>query len=157
MNRRSFFGAMALGLAGLAAGATGASAQIFGRPGYRDYRTYRYFRGYGSDDIRRREALRNRMFDLADRIREAQRDGILGPRGADRLYDKLDDVADFLREDRHLTSSEFDRRRDDLDDIARDLNRVYRNSPRYRGRRYRDDWYDRYDRRYRRDDRYYRY
>lgn len=159
MNRRAFFGALALGVLGLGAGASGAQAQFF----VRDYRRYRYFPGRGPEDIRRREALRLRMFMLADRIEDGQRRGIIGPHAARRLYQRLDDVADFLRHDRNLTRSEFDRRRDDLDDIAEDLREWIADSRggrfvRRRGGRYwDDDWFDRYDRRFRRSSRYYRW
>lgn len=165
MNRRNFLSGLFLGGLGLAAGAGAAHAQRFpydpydrydryGRPDRWDYRRYTYFRGRDRDEIRRREALRFRMFDLAERIRMAEREGLISRRRANDLYDDLDDVRDFLRNDRNLTRSEFERRRDDLDDIADDL----RDSYRRRGGRFRTDpWFDRYQDRYRRDGRYYRW
>lgn len=172
MNRRNFLGALTLGGLGLTVvGASAAHAQYgYGRDPYDryddryddryrggrnddpwDYRRYRYFGGRDRDDIRRREALRFRLFSLADRLRLADRQGDI-PRGrASDLRRRLDDVRDFLRDDRNLSEREFDRRRDDLDDIAEDLNRSLR-----RGNR-RDRWYDDYSTRYRRDSRYYRY
>lgn len=119
----------------------------------RDYRTFRYHRGRNTEEIRRREYLRDRMFDLADRIRLAVRERDLTSREADRLYDRLDDVRDFLRDDRNLSGAEFDRRRSDLNDIGTDLRRMVsrRNG---RGRWY-DDRYGRYDRDYHDRDRYY--
>lgn len=111
------------------------------------YREYRYYRGRDRDEIRRREFLRMRMFDLADRIRLADRERDIGPREANRLYRELDDVRDFLRNDHFLDGREFERRQDDLNDVGSDLRRILR---RNRGR------YGRYDR-YDRDHRYWHY
>jgi hypothetical protein len=139
MNRRAFIGALALAGLGLAGGATGASADHYDRW---DYRRYHYFRGRDRDEIRQREYLRYRMFDIAERIRLGDREGDLGRNRAARFYDRLDDVRDFLRDDRHLSDSEFHRRRDDLEDIERDLREALRRSSRY-DRVYRDRFYDR--------------
>ncbi|MGV3724866.1 MAG: hypothetical protein ACO1SX_28535, partial [Actinomycetota bacterium] len=99
-----------------------------------------------------RAILRDRLIDLGDRVRLAERQGDLSRREADRLYRKLDYVRDFLRGDRHLTDSEFDRRSDDLRDVARELRE--HSGPRYGRYRSRDyeDWY--YNDRYPRDGRY---
>jgi hypothetical protein len=121
-----------------------AQARDFDR--YETYRSTRYYRGRDGSEVRRREIVRSRMMDLADRARLAARQGDLSRREVDRIYDRLDDVRDFLRGDRYLTESEFRRRMDDLDDVSRDL-RDYRGGPRYR-----DDYRwrrDRYDDRYR--------
>lgn len=149
MTRRQFWLALGAAVVGGTAMVQPAEAQFRDR----DYRSLRYYRGRNSEEIRRREYLRDRMFDLADRIRLAQREGDLGPREADRLYDDLDDVRDFLREDRNLSGAEFDRRRSDLNEIGADLRRLVarRNG---RGRWY-DDRYGRYDRGYYDRDRYY--
>ena len=158
MTRRNL---VALGLAVLGIGATAPAAHA---DHYDRYYGQRYYRGRDRDEIRRREILRDRLIDLGDRIRLAERQGDLSRRQANRLYDELDDVRDFLRGDRHLTDSEFDRRADDLRDVARDL-RQWSGSrySRYRSHDY-EDWYyndryprggrygDRYDDRY--DDRY---
>jgi hypothetical protein len=147
---RLVFGLMAAVMGWTILAAAPAGADAF----YDRYRGARYYRGRDRDDIRRREILRSHMFDLADRIRLADREGVISRRKADDLFEDLDDVRDFLRGDRYLTDSEFDRRRDDLRDIEDDLRDAYRR----RGGRY--DRYDRYDRyrdRYdRRDDYYYR-
>jgi hypothetical protein len=148
MNRRSFFG-LALGALGLT-GATAAHADRY------DYRSHRYYYGRDGDERRRREILRFRLFEIADRLRLAERNGDIAPRRAAQLCDRLDDVRDFLRGDRYLTDSEFDRRRRDLNDIEDDFRDAIRD--RRRNSRYydRDRYYDRnryYDRdRYR--DRY---
>src|SRR5688572_18942440 len=162
MNRRHFLTGLLLGGLGLTAGATTVAAQVYD-PRYRsgryggdpwDYRRHNYYRGRDSHEIRLREALRYRLFDLADQVRNAERQGLISRGRAQDLREELDDVRDFLRDDRHLTRSEFERRRDDLDEIADDL----RDSYRRRGGRYRNDpWFDNYDRRFRRDSRYYRY
>ena len=158
MNRRNFLSGLFLGGLGLAAGATAASAQrpygrVYGADPW-DYRRHNYYRGRDSHEIRLREALRYRLFDLADQVRNAERQGLISRGRSQDLREELDDVRDFLRDDRHLTRSEFERRRDDLDEIADDL----RDSYRRRGGRYRNDpFFDNYDRRFRRDSRYYRY
>ena len=138
--------------------ATPAQAEHYDR-----YYGQRYYRGRDRDDIRRREILRNKLIDLGDRVRLAEREHRISRDRARDLYDDLDDVRDFLREDRHLSDSEFERRMDDLNDVAEDL----RDYSRGHGRRYRDrygrydDYRDRYDdwkydwsRRDRYDDRY---
>ena len=119
---------------------------------YDVYRSARYFRGRDGAEIRRRAIVRGRMMDLADRVRLAARQGDLSRRETDRLYDKLDDVRDFLRGDRYLTESEFHRRMNDLDDIAHDLRRDRRDGRRDDRYRDRDVW-----RRDRSDDNYRRY
>jgi hypothetical protein len=152
MTRRNLVFALALGVFGIGAAVPAAHAQRYDH--YDRYYGQRYFRGHDRDDIRRREILRDRLIDLGDRVRLAEREGVL-PRGrAGDLYRDLDDVRDFLRDDRHLTQSEFERRSDDLRDVARDLQRAAGSRyDRYRSRSY-EDWYGRYDRRDRYDDRY---
>jgi hypothetical protein len=156
MDRRSFLGAVVVG--GLGLGVSAAPA----RADHDDYRGYRYFRGRDREEIRQREFLRHKMFDLADCIRLALREGDLSRQRAHRFYERLDDVRDFLRDDRHLSDSEFGRRRDDLRDVGEDLRRALRRADRY-DRFYRDrDYRDRdpRDRDYYRDrdrDRDYRY
>lgn len=145
MRLRSLGMALVAAVVGLCTLAPVAQARDFDR--YDTYRSTRYYRGHDGSEIRRREILRGRMMDLADRVRMASRQGDLSRRETDRLYDRLDDVRDFLRGDRNLSESEFRRRMDDLDDVARGL-RDYRRDDRYRGR---DIWRsDRYDDRYRR-------
>jgi hypothetical protein len=140
--------AAVLSLVALGAAVPEAAAQSFDR-----YRGYRYYDGRDRQEIRQRQILRSRMFDLADRIRLAEREGAITRRKANDLFDDLDDVRDFLRDDRHLSDSEFRRRMDDLDDVARDFREALRRQGRRGWDRY--DRYDRYDDRYRRD-RYYR-
>lgn len=145
MNRRSFLGALGLGGFAIIAGASAARAD-------HEYRSYRYYRGRDREEIRQRETLRFRLFDIADRIRLAEREGDLPRWKAGQFYRRLDDVRDFLREDHHLSDSEFGRRRDDLNDISRDFAIATRRFSRY-DRDYRDRFWDRRDRgdRYDRD------
>jgi hypothetical protein len=122
---------------------------------YRDVRPYLSGRG---EEAARKARLVEETINLRSDVRSADRRGDISSRAADRLYDKLDHVAKFLRDDRHLSSSEYDRRRHDLDSVARDLDHATRNRVSRRDDRYgRDDRrYDRDDRRYDRDDRAYR-
>jgi hypothetical protein len=135
------------------------------------YYGQKYYRGRDRDDIRHREILRNKLVDLGDRVRMAERSNRISRERARDLYNDLDRVRDFLREDRHLSDSEFDRRMDDLNDVQRDLSEHLRgrsgrggySNGRY-GDRYDNDYrydndhrYDRdyrYDRDNRNDDRY---
>jgi Ni/Co efflux regulator RcnB len=87
------------------------------------YRRARYVTGRDRDEIRRREILRSRLFVLADRVRFALRAGDIGPNGAERLWDRLDRVCDFLRNDGYLTQPEFQRRMNDLTDVDQALRR----------------------------------
>ena len=157
MNLRNVVLALSLATVGLAAAAPPAQAD------HPRYSRYQYFRGRDRDDIRRREILRNQLFRLADRVSLAERQGRISRRKANELFRELDDVRDFLRDDRHLSDSEFDRRRDDLEDVARELredSRRFGYGGGYRGRyddRYYDRGYgrDRYNDRYYERDRYY--
>jgi len=157
MNRRKLLLGLALGAVGAVAVTSDAQAQSY------RYRNVPYFGGRDRDDIRRRQIIRDRLFLLGDRTEVAVRNRAIGPRVADRIFERLDRVRDFLREDRNLTDSEFDRRMRDLRDAEDDLRDEVRDNRRdYRGSRYdRDYRYDtgrRYDYRYddRYDDRYYR-
>lgn len=147
MTRRNLVAAIGLAVLGIGAAAPAAHADHYDR-----YYGQRYYRGRDRDEIRRRVILRDRLIDLGDRVRLAERQGDISRREADRLYRKLDYVRDFLRGDRHLTDSEFDRRADDLRDVARELREE--SGPRYGSYRSRDheDWY--YNDRYPRDGRY---
>lgn len=155
MTRRNLVFALMLGAAGLGAAAPAVQAQRFEH--YDRYYGQRYYRGRDRDEIRRRELLRDRLIDLADRVRLAEREGDISRSRAARLYDRLDDVRDFLRGDRHLSDSEFDRRSDDLRDVARDLRDATGSRyGRYRSRSY-EDWFDYSRNRGRYDDRRDRY
>jgi polyribonucleotide nucleotidyltransferase len=128
---------------------TGAQAQRRG-DWYRDVRPYLGGRG---EEAARKARLVEDTINLRSDVRSADRRGDISPRQADRFYDRLDKVAKFLRDDRHLSNSEFNRRRDDLDHIARDLDHATRNRVSRRDDRY--GRYDRDDRRSDRDDRRY--
>lgn len=148
------------GMAGWVLGLAGLSVPASARADH-PYRTFRYHVGRDPYETRRREVLRDRLFELADRIEYAIRRREISRGEAGRLYRKLDDVRDFLRNDRYLDGREFDRRWDDLNDVSRDLRRMCGgrpgpwNSDRWDSDRYshRDhhDYHDRYDH----HDRYY--
>jgi len=122
----------ATGCLGLAPAAQAGSSDRYRDRGY--YRDYSYYRGRDRDESRRREVLRERVADLADRIRLAERERDISRSEADKFFRRLDDVRDFLRQDQNLTSSEFDRRSNILDDIMRDLRDERREARgRYRG------------------------
>jgi hypothetical protein len=136
MNRRNLILGMVLGAAGLTTFAPAAHADFL------RYRSYTYFRGRDSWEVRRREALRARLFDLASRVEAAERNRAISRRDAAEIFEDLDDVSDFLRHERYLTDSEYARRLDDLRDAERDLRDALRD---HRGRYYdRDRYYDRY-------------
>jgi hypothetical protein len=140
MDRRKFLGGLVLGALGLTAGA-GAALADHDRW---DYRRFRYHAGRDGDERRRREILKNRLFWMAERTRTAERENFLSRSKARELYNDLDDVRDFLRDDRYLTESEFRRRMDDLEDVEDDLQDAFRR----RGRGY-DRFHDsRYSGRY---------
>ena len=153
MTRRNLVFALALGVVGIGAAVPAAQAQRYEH--YDRYYGQRYYRGRDRDDIRRREILRERLIDLGDRIRMAEREGAISRGRAGDFYRDLDDVRDFLRDDRNLTQSEFERRADDLRDVQNDLRRAMGSRyDRYRSHSY-EDWYGDYYRRDRsRDDRY---
>jgi hypothetical protein len=137
VNRKSTILALALTIMGGALLAPAAQA----RPRDRDYRNdrdYRYDRDYRND--RRssgpRERLRERVFQLSDRIRLADRERRISPREADQLNRRLDRVRNFLRDDDNLSREEFERRMRDLDNIQDDLREEVRDERRDRRYRY---------------------
>lgn len=107
-----------------------------------NYREYRFYRGHDARETRRREVLRDRSFDLADRIRLARREGFISRHDVDRDYDRLDKVREFLRHDRYLDRDEFRRRMEDLDRVEDNLRGFFRTAHRdYRfGQYYHYDW-----------------
>lgn len=141
MNLRTVGLAVLLAVGGGAICSAPAHADHYDR-----YYGARYYRGRDSEEIRRRDILRSRMIDLGDRTRLAEREGDLSRRDAERVYEKLDDVRDFLRHDRYLEHDEFRRRMRDLDEAEDRFRRSCRH------RRYEDRY--RYDGRYRYEDRY---
>jgi len=145
--RRALFLAVGVGLVTTLLAPPAAFAQRRG-DWYYDVRPYL---GRRSGENAREARLWEEVIYLRNEVRRLDRRGDITVRQADRFYDRIDRVARFLRDDRRLSESEFDRRRDDLNDIARDLRRADRS--RY-GSRDRDDRYDRRDDRYDRRGRY---
>ena len=80
-----------------------------------------YYEGHDRAEARRRVIVRDRLIDLGDRTRLADRGGMISRHMAARIYDQLDDVRDFLRGERYLSDIEYDRRMRDLDHAEYDL------------------------------------
>jgi hypothetical protein len=116
MKRRVFIGSLALALL-----APGAALAGTGGDWYRDARPWLDSR---SEEGARRARLMEEYARLHADVRNADRRGMISPNMANHCYDRLEKVARFLRHDRHLSSSEFDRRQRDLDGVARDLDRA---------------------------------
>jgi hypothetical protein len=134
--RRAVLVMAGIGLVSTLLAPTAALAQRRG-DWYTDARPYL---GARSAQDARKARLWEETIALRNAVRRLDRRGDITPRQADGFYNRLDRVAHFLRNDRNLTSSEFDRRRDDLNGIARDLHRVARVRPVSR-------YEDRFDRR----------
>ena len=109
----------------------GAFAQR-GDDWYRDIRPYLDTR---SDEGARRARLWERFVRLRSDVRTADRRGDISLKDADNYYNRLDKVARFLRDDRHLSQHEYDRRRRDLDSVDRDLQRTLDRRSAREGRR----------------------
>jgi hypothetical protein len=73
-----------------------------------------------------------RTVSLGARVDRAERRGDLSRSEKRRMQDRIRDIGDFLRNDRHLDRGEFRRRDRDLDRIERDLDRVERGGKRSR-------------------------
>jgi hypothetical protein len=87
------------------------------------YRDVRPFLDKRTDEGARRARLWERFVQLRSDVRTADRRRDLSLKDADDLYNRLDKVGHFLRDDRHLSNHEYDRRRRDLDNVERDLRR----------------------------------
>ena len=79
--------------------------------------------GRAGRDVRK-VRLATEFMRLRSTVRSANRRGDLSLRETDRFYSRLDRVGRFLRDDRDLSDKEYRRRRDDLDSVARDLERA---------------------------------
>ena len=129
MQRRGVWASVGLALLMLTPGAVLAQR---GSDWYRDAAPWLGRRG---EEGGRRVSLLDRYSRVRSDVRRAERRNEISGRDADHLYNRLDKVARFLRNDRHLSGSEYDHRVKDLDHIERDLDRATG----YRvGRR--DDW-----------------
>jgi len=100
--------------------APGAAIAQRGEDWYRDVRPYL---DRNTEDGARRARLWERFARLRSDVRSADRRREISQRDADHYYDRLDKVGRFLRDDRHLSQSEYDRRRRDLDNVERDFHR----------------------------------
>jgi hypothetical protein len=111
-------------LTGLALAAVLAAPVAQAQRGSDWYRDVRPYLGAAGEEAARRVRLWEEFARLRAGVQRADRRGEINLRDADRFYDRLDRVAHFLRNDRKLTESEYNRRRGDLDRVARDLDRV---------------------------------
>lgn len=118
MRGRSFWAGLALALMVMAP--SGALAQR-GEDWYREIEPWL---GRGADRDVRKARLMEQYFRLRADVRRADRSGAISPRTADNLLGRLDKVARFLRDDRNLSNKEYNRRRGDLEKVARDLERA---------------------------------
>lgn len=116
MRRRTVALVIGLGAALLAPAGVRAARDDW----YRDVRPWLDRR---SESEVRRAQLIDRDLRLRDEVRTAERRRDISTHDADRLYDRLDRVARFLRDDQHLSNSEYKRRRNDLDHVEDDLRR----------------------------------
>lgn len=98
------------------AAAPAARAQV-----YVPYGSYRYYRGRTATDISRRSALRADLLTISNRVRTAELRGRISPRRARNYYGRLNRVRDLLRHDRAISAAEYNRWRNDLRRIRRDL------------------------------------
>lgn len=106
---------------------------------YRDYSKYQYKIGRQSG---RRATLRDRLFRISRQLNSEVRRGTIDRRTAHRESERLDRVSDFLKNDEHIKSSEYDDRNADLDRVERDLRDHRWHDDSYRGDRrgdHRDD------------------
>jgi hypothetical protein len=87
------------------------------------YRDVRPFLDKRTDEGARRARLWERFVQLRSDVRTADRRRDISLKDADDLYNRLDKVGRFLRDDRHLSNHEYNRRRRDLDNVERDLRR----------------------------------
>jgi hypothetical protein len=88
------------------------------------YRDVRPFLDKNTDEGARRARLWERFIRLRSDVRTADRRGDISLKDADNFYNRLDKVGRFVRDDRHLSNHEYDRRRHDLDNVDRDLSRA---------------------------------
>jgi hypothetical protein len=84
----------------------------------------RPYLGGAGEEVARRVRLWEEFARLRSTVQRADRRGEITLRESDRFYNRLDRVAHFLRHDKKLTDSEYNRRRNDLDNIARDIDRA---------------------------------
>jgi hypothetical protein len=101
-----------------------APAGVFAQRDDDWYRDVRPFLDKNTDEGARRARLWERFIRLRSSVRTADRRGDISLKDADNFYNRLDKVGRFLRDDRHLSNHEYDRRRRDLDHVDRDLNRA---------------------------------
>jgi hypothetical protein len=101
-----------------------APAGALARSGDDWYRDVRPWLDRRTEEGARRARLYEEYTRVRSDVRSADRRRLISSREADHYYDRLDKVARFLRDDRHLSGKEFDRRQRDLDGVARDLDRA---------------------------------
>src|SRR6266568_3920914 len=101
-----------------------APAGVFAERGDDWYRDVRPYLDRSTDEGARRARLWERFVRLRSDVRTADRRGDISLKDADNFYNRLDKVGRFVRDDRHLSNHEYDRRRRDLDHVDRDLHRA---------------------------------
>jgi hypothetical protein len=116
--------ALVVGVAAALLISSGAQAQRRGEDWYRDVRPYL---GGSGEEAARRVRLWEEFARLRSEVQRSDRRGDISLKDADRFYDRLDHVADFLRHDKNLSEKEYNRRRGELDHIASDMDRASRN------------------------------
>src|SRR6266568_8355971 len=97
---------------------------VFAQRGDDWYRDARPYLDRSTDEGARRARLWERFIRLRSDVRTADRRGDISLKDADNFYNRLDKVGHFLRDDRHLSNHEYDRRRRELDHVDRDLHRA---------------------------------
>ena len=120
MTRRAFAGMGCLGLAMALLAPAGALARS-SDDWFRDVRPWLDRR---TEEGARRARLYEEFTRVRSDVRSADRRHDISGRDADHFYNRLDKVGHFLRDDRHLSNHEYDRRRRDLDHVDRDLHRA---------------------------------
>src|SRR5262245_47310665 len=96
--------ALVVGLAAALLIPSGAQAQRRSDDWYRDIRPYL---GGSGVEAARRVRLWEECTRLREQVKRQDRRGDISLKDADRFYDRLDHVAEFLRNDKNLTEKEY--------------------------------------------------
>jgi hypothetical protein len=88
---------------------------------YVPYGTQRWNRGVDTRDTQRRSQLRSRLMTVSTKVRDAENRGRINRNEANRLYRRMDNVRDLLRNERRISDNEYERWSNDLREIQRDF------------------------------------